>query len=187
MASVSTLRIISVLPNALTTLLVALAIMLGLDSLGSSSLMAFLALAVFVLGLTIVARAKGHRWAEKLSIVVASAALLYVAVFARALDILPLYGLFVLVMMTGEFSGLSEMIQPMRDMPLRDHEVRELKRAISTVLFRLSFVLAASFVLSLIIWISLPLLDIGATSEFTAFALAAVVMIILAILFVLRE
>ncbi|MFQ5871388.1 MAG: hypothetical protein ACE5IB_04435 [Candidatus Geothermarchaeales archaeon] len=187
MASIWTLKILNLLPNVLTISLVVLALAIGLNTLDSAGLTGLLIVVGLVSSFTTFALVKRLGSAEKLSVVLASSALLYVAIYVRPLNLISLYGLFMLIMMTGELRGLSETVRPIRDVTLLGHHSSEINKVLAAVLARLGMVLTVSFVLSTIIWISLGLFNLGPTSDFTAFILATVVIIILAVLSSLPE
>lgn len=135
-----------------------------------------------VLGLTALARWKRQRWVLTLSIAVASSTLIYAGIYVQPLDLISLYGVLLLVMMTGRLSGLTETVRPLAHMGPPRHQANEVDRVLTVLLARLGVILTASFIISALIWTTLGYLGQGLTSANTAFFLALLVIVILALL-----
>lgn len=187
MAAVSKVRVLDAIPVALIATLIVLALALSLDQLEPNRVMALLMVVASVTGLIVLARVKRQEWAEKISVVIASSTLLFVAIFVRPLDILSLYALFAVIMVTSQASGLGEMLRPIGGMPMAKDQALEVNSVLTATFARLGIVLAASLILSILIWGAFGLLNLGLTSDFTAFLLALIAIIILAVLSSLPE
>ncbi len=173
------------LPVALTVSLAILAYSLAPGLFGPAPWAAPL-LVLVISSWALVGYLRSWQGVERAVFLVAAAYLLVVSVLALRLDVVPLYGIMALVVLRGELGSLRGLLQPLQGLSLREEQVGELRRAIGGLLLRLGVMLASAFFLALVVWWVLPLLDLGATSEFAAFIAAAAVIFLAALLFAAR-
>ncbi|MFQ5985818.1 MAG: hypothetical protein ACE5KQ_00470 [Thermoplasmata archaeon] len=181
------MRVFAFLPPLLLGTLVALSLILAAEPSQPRVFLGILGASAFALLLLAVALLRESGWAERVALVVASSALLFVAVFVRGLDLLSLYGLLVLIVLTGQLRGPAEVVRSLRDRDLPPRDAVELRGVLSSILARTGVILLIAVLLSVLVWISLAAFTFAPTSEFTAFLLAALLIVILVLLATLPE
>ena len=187
MVPLPTLRIYAFLPPVLLGALIGLGLILAAEPSQPEVFLGVVGVSALALLLLAVALLRRDRWAERFALVVASSVLLLVAVFVRGLDLLSLYGLLVLIVLTGQLRGPAEVVRSLGDRVLSPQDAAELQRVLSAILARTGVVLLIAVLLSALVWVSLAAFTFAPTSEFTAFFLAALLIAVLVLLATLPE
>ncbi|MFQ5907687.1 MAG: hypothetical protein ACE5JE_02490 [Thermoplasmata archaeon] len=187
METLSALRIVGLLPSLFSLGFMAFAFVLASDRL-DVPVVAFLLVALaVVLALVVATGLRRTKGTERIALLVAGSTLLFAALYVRPLDTLALYALLLLLVLAGQFSVLGVLTRPLSEKRLTRAEASEARRTLLAALLRLSVVLLAAFFLSALLWNVVVALSLGATSDLSAFLLAALLILLITLLFALRE
>lgn len=187
METLSALRIVGLLPSLFSLGFMAFAFVLASDRL-DVPVVAFLLVALaVVLALVVATGLRRTKGTERIALLVAGSTLLFAALYVRPLDTLALYALLLLLVLAGQFSVLGVLTRPLSEKRLTRAEASEARRTLLAALLRLSVVLLAAFFLSALLWNVVVALSLGATSDLSAFLLAALLILFITLLFALRE
>ncbi len=187
MATLSGLTVVGLLPSLVSLGFIGVASVLASDHL-DAVVVAFLLVALgVVLALVAASRLRRTKGTERIALLIAGSTVLYVALYVNPLDILSLYALLLLLVLAGQFSALAALARPLSEKPLTRAEASEARRTLLAAALRLSVVLLAAFFLSALLWNSVVALSLEATSDLTAFLLAALLILLITLLFGLPE
>lgn len=187
MATLSGLTVVGLLPSLVSLGFIGAASVLASDHL-DAVVGAFLLVALgVVLALVAASRLRRTKGTERIALLIAGSTVLYVALYVNPLDVLSLYALLLLLVLAGQFSALAALARPLSEKPLTRAEASEARRTLLAAALRLSVVLLAAFFLSAFLWNSVVALSLEATSDLTAFLLAALLILLITLLFGLPE
>lgn len=187
MATLPSLRIVGLLPSLFSLGFLAVAFVLASDRLDPPVVVFLLVALAVVFALVAATGLRRTKGTERIALLVAGSTLLFVALYVRPLDTLSLYAILLLVVLAGQFSALGALTRPLGEKRLTRAEASEARRTLLAAVLRLSVILLAAFFLSALLWNAVVALSLGVTSDLSAFLLAALLILLITLLFGLQE
>lgn len=181
------MRLFDSLPFLFSLALLGAAFAIGFVNLDIAAAVLLLVALGAVAVLIAAHRLRRIRGAERVALLVSGAALLYVALYVARLDVLLLFAVLLLIVGAGQSRTIGAMVGPLGAEGLAGPVASEARRTLLAIVLRLGVVLLAVFLLSALLWNAMASLNVGATADFTAFLLAALLILLLTLLVSLPE